>query len=313
MISEISDIELESITCPICSTEESGAVFYTHDYRYRVSNERFMVVRCKKCGLLYLNPRPSLKSISKFYAQDFHRPESSFLHKFIAPFLRRAHKKNVSSLMRHINSGRLLDIGCGNGYFMLDMMRRGYDVYGVDYSKDAKKYADGILKDRIYCGDIESCNFKDDYFDMIVMLQSLEHIHNLSGLFAQVRRTLKRDGILFIVVPNSDFFEARLFGPFWYNLEVPRHLYFFTKITFNKLLENNGFIIKESLGKSFFQILLTPASFYHGLNNLLSELNIPGSRIFRLLSYVPLVILRTLYMVFFIIQDQNLQVVAAKK
>jgi 2-polyprenyl-3-methyl-5-hydroxy-6-metoxy-1,4-benzoquinol methylase len=233
-------MELEKINCPLCGSKEQKLLFKSKDFRLKAQQERFGVVRCQKCLFIFLNPRPRQVDIIGFL-QD-RKP-----------------------------SGRLLDIGAGTGLFLERMESRGYDVYGVEISENAKDHFSTSLKPKIYDRNLEECGFKESSFDIITMFQSLEHVHNFDGLLKEARRILKPDGIMYLTVPNADFCEYRIFGPYAYTLEVPRHLYFFTKQSLRNLLLKNGFIVDRFRRNIMSEFFLAPASVYHGIWNFLTD------------------------------------------
>lgn len=303
---------LKNISCPVCGANDYRKIFNTKDYRIGTCGNVFTVARCSRCGFMFLNPRPLESEIVKFYPKDFHRKDETFLYKLISPCFNAAQASIVRLFKKQKPNSALLDIGCGNGGFMLSMQRNGYEVFGVELNLEAAKYAPDSLKGRILYKDIKECNFTPKSFDIITCFQSLEHIFDLEELFGEIRRIMKDDGILYICVPNMEFFEARLFGPYYYNLEVPRHLYFFTQESIRKLLLKNGFVINRFIKESFYEIVSTPASFYHGLWNFAVDRKILIPKALKLLTFFPLVFLRGILRIIFIFDNQNLKLLCSK-
>lgn len=305
-------MELENIVCPLCSHNENGVLFKSGDFRFNSGDRNFTVVKCKECGFMFLNPRPARNEIAGFYPPDFNKIDRSFSYKLLEPCFRLAQESTIKSFKKYKRSGKSLDIGCGNGEFILAMQRHGFDACGVEANPEAKKFADRRIEGCILYKDIKECAFPQKSFDVITCFQSLEHIHDLGGLFTEIGRVLKDGGLLYICVPDSDFFEARLFGPYYYNLEVPRHLYFFTKNTLQALLSRHGFKAVRLFRESLCEMVSTPASFYHGIWNFLSDRGIRFNKAIKSLTYVPLVIIRLIVRLIFLFQGQNLKVLFIK-
>jgi 2-polyprenyl-3-methyl-5-hydroxy-6-metoxy-1,4-benzoquinol methylase len=304
---------LEHIACPACGGKNHKLVFKSKDFRLKTSADIFSVVKCLDCGFLFLNPRPLRSEVIHAYTLDFHKSDETILYKFIKPCFSISEESNIRALKEYKESGRLLDVGCGNGSFILAMQEKGYDVWGVELNLEAKKFTSQGLEGRISYQEIEECRFPPNSFDIITMFQSLEHIYDLSTTLKEIRRILKDDGIVFICVPNADFFEFRLFGPYNYNLEVPRHLYFFTKKSLSALLLKNGFRPDRFLRNSIFEIVLTPAAFYYSavyfLNN---DLKLRINALFNYLFFIPAVFFRLVIRFLLPFEEQNIKLICKK-
>ena len=302
-------MKLEEINCPICASKDFDLLLKAKDYRLRFFEDIFNIVKCRNCEFIFLNPRPSQDEFLNFYPTDFHKNDTSLLYKIIEPCFTISLKNTIRTLKRYKKQGKILDIGCGNGSFILAMQKHGYDVWGVELNPEAQKYTPLNFKGRIFFQELKECKFPEKSFDIITMFQSLEHVADLGTLFTEIRRIIKDKGIFYICVPNADFFESRLFGSYYYNLEVPRHFYFFTCKTLGNLLTRNGFNAFRVVRDNIFESVLTPASFYHGLWNFLSDKNILRNRILKYLSFLPLVIVRLFLRLFFIFDSQNLKII----
>ena len=305
---------LEKISCPACGTLEHSTLLKSKDYRFKTTDESFNIVKCSQCNFVFLNPMPDKTDIIRFYASDFNKEDQTLPYKVvIEPFFKLLESSTIGLLKKYKTEGRILDIGCGNGSFILTMQNYGYDIWGCELNPDAKKYTAASLNGRILYKDIKECNFAPKSFDIITMFHSLEHIHDLGGLFREISRVLKDEGILYICVPNMDFFEYHIFRAYYYNLEVPRHLYFFTKKSLKDALLKGGFKVDKFLRNSVFELLLTPASFYHGIWNFLEDKAILRNNPIKLCTFFPLAIIRFMLRLFFIFNEQNIRAVCYLK
>ena len=305
-------MQLQTLPCPLCGSDDSLVIFRSRDFRFYTDATVFNVVRCKGCGFAFLNPRPDKKGIAKFYPPQFHQTDRSFFYKLLSPCFRLAQRSIIKVFIKYKKEGRALDIGCGNGEFILALRRHGFDAWGIETNIGAEKFTDRSLAGRILYKDIKECGFPEKSYDIITLFQSLEHIYDLGELLGEINRILKDDGLLYICVPDSDFFEARLFGPYYYNLEVPRHLYFFSKNSLAALLSKHGFKVKRLFKESLCEMVSTPASFHHGIWNFLSDKDIGKGRAAESLTYLPLVIIRLFLRLVFCLQGQNLKALCLK-
>jgi SAM-dependent methyltransferase len=139
--------------------------------------------------------------------------------------------------------GKMLDIGCGNGWVIYQRKMEGWDVYGVEPGLGAEVgKAHGL---DIYHGDLLSAQFPDATFDYIRSNHSFEHIHNPENVMKEIFRILKPNGKVFIGVPNIRSFNAKVFKQYWYYLGAPVHTYNWSDKTLPKFLEKHGFMVEK--------------------------------------------------------------------
>ncbi|HWB12498.1 MAG TPA: class I SAM-dependent methyltransferase [Pirellulales bacterium] len=132
---------------------------------------------------------------------------------------------------------RLLDIGCGDGHFLLEAQRRGWQVSGTEIEPE---------QGRSHGLDIRAAVEEfgpDERFDCVTLWHSLEHLPKPLDTLHRVNELLKPGGDLLISVPDASGFQARLFGRHWLHLDVPRHLFHFNWQSLSRLLERSGFVI----------------------------------------------------------------------
>lgn len=107
------------------------------------------------------------------------------------------------------SNGKILDAGCGLGGYLLLLKEKGYDVYGIDFSKDAisqlKKYNSSL---NVQTADCEKIPFPDSFFDVYLSLGVVEHIeHGPLKALKEAQRVLKKDGLIIISVPYMNFYR----------------------------------------------------------------------------------------------------------
>lgn len=305
------NMQLELIDCPLCGSKNYNTVFVSQDFRYNSSPDlEFKIVKCEICNFKFLNPRPDEKNIRLFYKTGFHRPGSSFAYTIIRSFSELFQYEIIRKIKAYKKEGKVLDIGCGNGYFLSSLADSGFDVYGVEPSSEAVSYFPVNVRGRIYKQSLDDCGFEDNFFDCIVMLHSLEHIHNLEKLFDTIKKIMKPRGVLWLSVPNDNFFESKLFGAYYYNLEIPRHLYFFTKKSLNTILEKKDFKKIEFINNALWELFCTPTSFYSSLKYFLSDKKIFLKELYLFIACAPLILLRFIFRILFVFDNQNINLIS---
>lgn len=226
-------------------------LFNGRDYRFG-RDEEYRVVKCNNCGLIYLNPRPATESISKLYEKEY-TPDNEFK---IRPELETKkwriilkkfwHKINGQYIDEIISKaqGRILDVGCGNGHFLLPLKDKGFEVYGIEINPESVEICKELGLKAI-CGTLEEAKFPNEFFETIIMSQVLEHLPSPKASLKEIFRILKPGGKVFIYCPNAQSYLARLFSKYWHGWHLPFHFFAFTPETIKKLVIETGFKLSK--------------------------------------------------------------------
>lgn len=203
----------EAVRCNLCGADDALPLFSLRDYRLQVDDVLWSAVRCRRCGLGYLNPRPTASELARYY------PSAYFSR-------RRAHRARHERQAAYVpgRGGRLLDVGTAGGDFLVVMKERGWRVEGVEPFTHAGG-AEGITIHRApFPG---APGLSDGAFDVITAWAVFEHLPDPGAAFERCAGLLRSGGRLIVQVPNLRSIYAR-----WAMQEdVPRHLYFFTPAT----------------------------------------------------------------------------------
>jgi 2-polyprenyl-3-methyl-5-hydroxy-6-metoxy-1,4-benzoquinol methylase len=269
------DHDLETLgACPVCGAPERARMFSDlRDVVFDVAPGRWTMFRCGRCRAGYLDPRPTRDSVAIAY-EDYYThvagnhnslfedrgpvarlrndylasrfgyalPKRNVLGRWIMhafPMRRRRYDRLIRGLPRPGPSGRLLDVGCGDGEFLLRMRELGWQVVGqeIDPRAAAATRQRGI---DVVEGPFERAGF-EGRFDVVTSSHVLEHVHDPVEFFATCRDLLVPGGRLWIATPNIDSIGFRRFGPNWRGLECPRHLILFSRSALALALGRAGF------------------------------------------------------------------------
>ena len=134
-----------------------------------------------------------------------------------------------------IPAGRLLDVGCGSGEWLLEMRDRGWPVQGIDFDENAVN----VAKSRglqVECGSLEQHGLPADFFDAITLSHVIEHVPDPFQTLRECTRVLKPGGRLVLFTPNCGSLGHRFFKNHWRGLEPPRHLHLFSMPAMHTIL-----------------------------------------------------------------------------
>jgi len=207
------------------------------------------MVRCRRCNLLYRNPRPTTADVRGAYATEGAALELE----------ERVGRRRSHQFRRFLDSfpdrpGRLLDIGCGYGFFLKMADEKGWKAVGVDLDPNGIAYAKEHLQVNALLGDIRNINFPDGSFDLVTLWNVVDFVPDPLDFISEIHRVLKEDGYVFIRTPNVTWqylsfrlanflsrvglgkvFEERPFATFIF------HLTNFSCSTLRFVLDRSGF------------------------------------------------------------------------
>ncbi|KKU90609.1 MAG: Methyltransferase type 11 [Microgenomates group bacterium GW2011_GWA1_48_10] len=258
--------ESSSPQCPLC---RASAHFYarSNDRFYPELPGTFNLFRCAFCEAIFIFPIPSREELAAHYPVGYGPHEessaayapkrglrawmergalarwlgystSSFVQALAYPYFLR-----IAYYPRFKENGRILDVGCGSGRFLLAMRHFGWrETVGTDTSPEAVGRAKKHSLD-VRLGALEELDLPSHSFDAITLHHVFEHFADPEAKLAELRRILKPNGELIVTVPNTQSFSARIFGKNWFGLEIPRHLINYNRKNLSSLVEKAGFKI----------------------------------------------------------------------
>jgi 2-polyprenyl-3-methyl-5-hydroxy-6-metoxy-1,4-benzoquinol methylase len=250
-----SDIRKVPVFCNNCGINDEEFVTSGHEHEYTsTTNDIFNVAKCRRCGLLYLNPRPDVSELKTIYPDDYyaynlhkqsveHEQKNSPLYK-ARKFVYLQRLKKALSLCPPAAQLSVLDIGCADGR-ALDWYRQVNDfkvsTYGVDFDETALERA-RQAGHQVYSGRFEDADIPEDKFDLAVATHVIEHVADPKAFASRAFAVLKPGGIFLCETPNVASWDARMFrDQHWGGYHFPRHWVFYSPQSITAMAKEVGF------------------------------------------------------------------------
>jgi len=300
-------IELEAADCPLGCQRDDEKVLTGRDRLHGLPGE-FTVVRCRTCGLMRTDPRPSARTIGFYYPPDYGpylytRVGAASDEQDLRPRWRRGLSRVVQSAIRvnaerlpAMRPGRMLEIGCASGAFLHRLAVAGWQADGIEFSESAAAAARS-LGYRVDTGQLEVAPDRPEQYDLVVGWMVLEHLHDPIRALKKLWSWTKPGGWLVVSVPNADCYEFALFREAWFALHLPNHLYHFTPETLAKLLDRSGWRLEKIFYHRDLRNLLGSLSYvlsdrgiFNRLARIFSEFPEKGGRLSQLLHPLAVVL-----------------------
>ncbi len=261
-------LELNDVECCICGSASATTVGHGEDYEYHTSPDSFSAVQCDSCKLIYLNPRPSVKEFETIYPPNYHAFDFSpkqygFVYKVRS---RLEANRSLSRCKGLGDDARILDVGCGDG-FHLNLLRKygnkKWTLEGIDLDKRAVEAArkSGL---NVHLGSVEEMQLPEESFDLVFMIQTIEHVEKPAAILSSIFKLLKKGGKLVIVTDNTDSLDFKIYkNRYWGGYHFPRHWNLFNKKSITKLAIKTGFEVED------LSTIVSPVNWVYSIHNSL--------------------------------------------
>lgn len=229
---------LASHYCKACLASKITILFKKNNYYFK---------KCVKCGLIFVDPLPGEPEVLKLYnksskAAYYEAADQEgilYAKKMKLGFLKDLHAINFNSWQR------ILDIGCGGGFF-LNAVREVFDeLYGLEMSSELAEFVKKKWGIDIHIGEIQNINFSENYFDIITLYDVIEHVLHPDKLLNELHRILKPGGVVVVSTPNVNGLSTKIMKDKSLFLTPPEHLYYFSPNSLTIFLEANGFRVRK--------------------------------------------------------------------
>ena len=235
------DQATEHVHCPQCGSDDPVRVVVSEPNEERVQG-RFSYVRCRRCALVYANPRLVESALNAAYAAC--APPGTSAEPANAGVFTRwwRHTTQRQVVGDWVKEGPVLDVGCHTGDLLLALRQRGLEVSGIESSDDGVR----VCRERgltVTQGLVEDVPLPPDGFRTILMSHVLEHVRDPLAALRKLKAALAPGGRIVVAVPNCGGAVARVFGPYWHGWDPPYHLIQFDPHSLRNILSAAGFVV----------------------------------------------------------------------
>ncbi|OGH04045.1 MAG: hypothetical protein A2W22_00260 [Candidatus Levybacteria bacterium RBG_16_35_11] len=235
------------IKCILCGDKQRTSILFKKSFSRRDINKtvfsarrnpdsvHYQINKCERCGMVFSSPVISSGNILKLYKN------SKFNYQDKAHLLSKTYLTYLRKKTKYSQKSRILDIGCGNGFFLKEIFAKGNkNIYGVELSKDAVSKASKNIKDRIKLTPLKKNIYRNDSFDLITCFHTLDHVIDPNNFMKTVFNYLKPKGQVFFIVHDVKGLSVKVFGEKSPIFDI-EHIFLFNENTLKKLFLKNEF------------------------------------------------------------------------
>lgn len=194
------------------------------------------LMQCRHCKFVFMGKIPSADELKTYYSNYSYSGDRV---NFISQHTIKSYHKLLDEMERYRKTNRLLDSGCGLGWFLAEAKKRGWEVYGTEFSSAAVKICSdkGI---KMKEGALSVSMFEENFFDVITSFEVIEHINNPHDELNAISTLLRNGGLFYCTTPNFNSAMRYYLGADYNVIEYPEHLSYYTRSTLNRLAEMHG-------------------------------------------------------------------------
>jgi 2-polyprenyl-3-methyl-5-hydroxy-6-metoxy-1,4-benzoquinol methylase len=238
---------MEHITsCPVCQSGSVSRAYEAGTNRQQADPARWNVFSCQQCSHGYMNPQPTWDELTPYYAEDYdpyienHGAESAQDAQTLA-------EARASGSFRHLptpNGKRVLDVGCGAGWFLRICKQLGAETFGIEPSVFGaqRSRAQGLAVFNGMVDDYLAAHGDAEKFDVITANHVVEHSPLPVQMLQSMARLLAPGGTLWISVPNADCYFSRELRGAWHSADLPYHLQQFSPQSLERAGQSAGLV-----------------------------------------------------------------------
>lgn len=214
----------QHINCIICDSDKLTAL---------QGYEKAHLCQCGSCDLVFSRKTPTNEELNEYY-------KNYGTNSYLSPLTIKRYNELLDAFEPFRKTNKILDIGCGVGYFLIEAKKRGWEVYGTELSLESANICleKGI---NIEKGTLNAKNYEPELFDVMTSFEVIEHINNPRLELKNFNKILRPGGLVYVTTPNfNSMLRYRLKAA--YNIiTYPEHLTYYTPKTLQTIFELSGF------------------------------------------------------------------------
>jgi SAM-dependent methyltransferase len=267
-------LTLESVQCCICEIDDAEPIGVGEDFEYRTSPDTFLAVCCRRCGLVYLNPRPAMSELNRIYPADYHAFDfSAERYGFVYKVRRKLEAQRILSCCKGLGeNARIVDVGCGDGFhlgLLRDFGQKSWRLEGIEPNVRAVEMGIRSGLD-IHKGTVQDLDLPPASYDLAFMIATIEHVDDPTAVLKAVRSLLKPGGKLVVVTDNTNTLDFQLSKTrHWGGYHFPRHWNLFNPATIEAIAR------KANLEVETLTTIISPVNWVYSIRNTLVDRQAP--------------------------------------
>lgn len=192
------------------------------------------LTQCQACDFVFSRRIPEVEELDEYYSSHYD------VTRYFSPITEKRYNELLDKFEAERKTNKILDIGAGYGFFLEVAKKRGWEVYGTEVTEEAIKLCEnkGIT---MLEGTLESINFGELQFDVVVCIEVLEHLNTPKSFTQKVHELLRSDGLFYLTTPNFDNVLRYWLKERYDVIGYPNHLCYYTPKTLRKLMIDAGF------------------------------------------------------------------------
>lgn len=222
-----------------CPIDKDAKCAWQFQYFTTGNYPNLSIYKCNTCGLESLFPRPNQ---TELYDENYYKGKSEYTYideRQTEKYHRYVWEARIKNIKKFVSTGKFLDIGSSFGGFLSVAKANGFEVQGVEVSKYASDYAN-LAGIPTYAGSLLEAKFPDSNFDVICLIEVIEHLEAPHLIFPELRRILKPGGLLLLQTANFEGWQAKTEGS-KYHYYMPGHVFYYSDSILKKILTPLGF------------------------------------------------------------------------
>lgn len=228
---------LTTVLCDLCGTDEQDLLFVKEGFRH---------VRCRNCGMVFVNPRleghVEVQKITGTGAMGEDRLTSAHILRI---------KKELEGMESFRKLNRILEVGAGKGWFLLEASKDGWETWAIEINSIAVQELKAKGLTQVIVQPAESFETPNNFFDVARAWDVIEHLESPRKAIANIHRALRPGGLLRLSTTNFASLSRWVNGPEWVYFNGADHIHLFEPSTMTRLLEAYGFCKIRIRTKSF--------------------------------------------------------------